>query len=229
MTRNVETEEDVSLQFKVIILGDGAVGKTSMITRFIDDSFSPAYKQTLGLDFHSHKIMLPESHAVMLQIWDIGGQSIGSKMLPHYVSGSHAILLVYDITNKESFLNIEEWHRIIVQTFRGQKPAVVGLVANKCDMIHSSEVSVESHHLFADENRLHSYRISAKSGDQVTACFANIAGLLTGVKICRHEAQRVRTVAAEVLSHPQHDTKFANSQVLRKATPKKTMNTCTLS
>ena len=103
-----EDDEEAPLQFKVVILGDGAVGKTSIIARFIQDTFSPSYKQTLGVDFHSNKVILPDGQYVTLQLWDIGGQSIGSKMLPHYISGSHAILLAYDITNKESFQNVED-------------------------------------------------------------------------------------------------------------------------
>ena len=83
-------------QFKVILLGDGAVGKTSIATRFCKDDFSVSYKQTIGLDFFLRTITLPNNVEVCLQIWDIGGQSIGGKMIGNYIYGAHAVLLCYE-------------------------------------------------------------------------------------------------------------------------------------
>ena len=209
-----DDEEEVPLQFKIVILGDGAVGKTSLVARFIEDTFSQSYKQTLGVDFHSNKVILPDGQDVTLQLWDIGGQSIGSKMLPHYISGSHAVLLAYDITNKESFANLEEWDRVVAKTFKGQNPVVTGLVANKSDMMHSCEVSTVEHNRFADENRMHSYRLSAKSGDQVHACFTRVAALLAGVKMSGTDiARKSRAVPATVLTHQQHDPQVLGGEM----------------
>ena len=100
--------EDVkTLQYKVILLGDGAVGKTSIAMRFSDDQFSQNYKQTVGVDFFIRRLKVPPNYEIALQIWDIGGQSIGSKMVTSYIGGAHAVLLCYDITNYESFANLE--------------------------------------------------------------------------------------------------------------------------
>ncbi|OQR88877.1 ras family GTPase [Thraustotheca clavata] len=87
------------LQFKVIILGDGAVGKTSIAMRHTENTFSNVYKQTIGLDFYLKRLSLPGD------VQDIGGQTIGGKMLKNYIFGAHVVLLVYDITNYESFDN----------------------------------------------------------------------------------------------------------------------------
>eukprot|EP00903_Cladosiphon_okamuranus_P020002 g18373.t2 len=84
-------EEPERLQYKVILLGDGTVGKTSIATRFAQDDFSQTYKQTIGLDFFVKRITLPGDVQVALQIWDIGGQSIGSKMMSKYIFGAHVI------------------------------------------------------------------------------------------------------------------------------------------
>ena len=73
-----DEDEDEPLQFKVILLGDGAVGKTSIATRFCHNDFGGTYKQTIGLDFFIHRMQIGRK-SVALQIWDIGGQSIGSK------------------------------------------------------------------------------------------------------------------------------------------------------
>ena len=102
---------------QVIILGDGAVGKTSISTRFTEDYFSRMYKQTIGLDFFIKRLVLPGDIHVALQIWDIGGQTIGGKMINNYIYGAQAVLLTYDITNYDSFCNLEDWYRLVRRTF----------------------------------------------------------------------------------------------------------------
>ena len=124
---NSSDDEPEQLQYKVILLGDGATGKTSIAMRFTDDHFAQQYKQTIGLDFFIKRLVLPGevcccqrirgcwmslslTHRsldlqvnVALQIWDIGGQTIGGKMIGNYIYGAQAVLLCYDITNYQSF------------------------------------------------------------------------------------------------------------------------------
>lgn len=95
-------EEPQSVQYKVILLGDGAVGKTSIAMQFAQNHFAQSYKQTIGVDFFIKRITLPNGPSVALQIWDIGGQSIGGKMIGNYIYGANAVLLCYDITNYQS-------------------------------------------------------------------------------------------------------------------------------
>merc|ERR1711998_583977 len=89
---SASSDEGDQMQFKVIVIGDGAVGKTSIVNRFCKDHFSNTYKQTIGLDFYLKRVTLPNVEAA-LQVWDIGGQQIGGKMLGNYIFGSHAVLL----------------------------------------------------------------------------------------------------------------------------------------
>ena len=81
-------DEPEQLQYKVILLGDGAVGKTSIAMRFTEDHFAKAYKQTIGVDFFIKRLVLPGEVHVALQIWDIGGQTIGGKMIGNYIYGA---------------------------------------------------------------------------------------------------------------------------------------------
>jgi Ras-related protein Rab-28 len=111
-----DDDEMEQLQFKIILLGDGAVGKTSIAQRCCHDAFAASYKQTIGLDFFMHRLRVGNKN-IALQIWDIGGQSIGSKMLANYIYGAHAVLLCYDITNFDSFQNLEDWYRVVRKTF----------------------------------------------------------------------------------------------------------------
>ena len=84
-------DEPEQLQYKVILLGDGAVGKTSIAMRFTEDHFAKAYKQTIGLDFFIKRLVLPGEVHVALQIWDIGGQTIGGKMIGNYIYGAQVL------------------------------------------------------------------------------------------------------------------------------------------
>merc|ERR1711985_196361 len=115
-------DEGEQMQFKVIVIGDGAVGKTSIVNRFCKDHFANSYKQTIGLDFFMKRVVLPGGVDVAMQVWDIGGQTIGGKMLGNYVYGSHAVLLAYDVTNAESFHNLADWLAVVNKEF--SKPGV---------------------------------------------------------------------------------------------------------
>lgn len=127
------------LQFKVLLLGDGAVGKTSVAMRFTEDYFSMTYKQTIGVDFFMKRLVLPGDVHVALQIWDIGGQSIGSKMVSNYIYGAQAVIYLYDITNYQSFQNLESWHRLVNKTFGKEKPPYSALIGNKSKVVAGRE------------------------------------------------------------------------------------------
>mmetsp|Transcript_14390 Transcript_14390/g.24149 ORF Transcript_14390/g.24149 Transcript_14390/m.24149 type:complete len:231 (+) Transcript_14390:133-825(+) len=202
-----DSEDEVEqLQFKVIILGDGAVGKTSICMRFTDNSFSKAYKQTIGLDFFIKKLVLPGDVHVALQIWDIGGQSIGSKMIHNYIYGAQAVLLVYDVTSYESFQNLEDWYRLVTRTFQRETMPYVALVANKSDLNHMRAVRQDAHNQFADENDMFGFGMSAKSGDQVNAAFHRVAAALAGIVLTRPELEvATKVVPAQIVNHQQHD------------------------
>lgn len=216
-----ERDDDIEVehhQFKVILLGDGAVGKTSISLRFAQDHFSQIYKQTVGVDFFIRRINLPPNNEIALQLWDIGGQSIGSKMISNYISGAHAVLLCYDITNFESFANLEDWYRIVTQTFAksGTKMPYVALVGNKFDLRHLTAVRIEQHNRFAEENELSaSFLLSAKSGDQVMSTFHKIAASLAGVELSKAEAELLQSsvVEAKIIDHKRHDETVNKGEV----------------
>lgn len=201
-----DSDEDVgeNHQFKVIVIGDGAVGKTSLINRFCQDGFAQSYKQTIGVDFFNKKMKLPSNVNVTLQIWDIGGQQIGGKMLGKYVYGSAAVLLCYDVTNPDSFKNLEDWLGFVRQEYKSspKKPLLV-LVGNKVDLPHLRQVKLEKHKIFAEENQMSSFLVSAKSGEKVGSMFSRIAAELTGIQLTKAEIEASdNVVTAQVVQHP---------------------------
>ena len=122
------------------------------------------------------RLDLPGNTHVALQIWDIGGQSIGSKMLGNYIYGSQAILICYDITNFQSFQNAEDWITLVRKVFpdADQMP-YMALVGNKVDMSHLRAVKSEKHTQLAESFNMKSFYVSAKTGDNVNTCFHKVA------------------------------------------------------
>ena len=176
-------------QYKIVVLGDGTVGKSSLILRFVEDFFGKSYKQTIGVDFFSKRFQLTPSVQVALQVWDIGGQSIFGKMINTYVKDSHAVILVYDITNYASFSNLQDWLKLVQKTFEGKPMPVMALVGNKTDLFHMQAVDLKSHKEFAETNKLYSFFASAKTGDQINIIFYKMAAALTGVEFKKEIVQ----------------------------------------
>ena len=90
-------------KFKVVFLGDSSVGKTSLINRFLHDSFDGVYRATIGLDFMTKKVQRDDQKNVKFQIWDTAGQERFRSLIPSYVHKSSVAVIVYDITNAETF------------------------------------------------------------------------------------------------------------------------------
>lgn len=201
-------------QLKVILVGDGSVGKTSIANRFAGDGFSKSYKQTIGVDFCLKQIVLDDT-LVTLQIWDIGGQSIGSRMLKKYIAGAHAVMMCYDMTNYDSFADLQDWLRLVEDAFRGEdgtaKLPFTGVIANKCDLSHMRMVKSQLHTQFVDENKFYGYTMSAKSGDQVDGCFHHVATVLSGKT--PDKARPAVAVKATIVEHARHDPRVYDGKL----------------
>ena len=118
-------------KFKLVFLGEQSVGKTSLITRFMYDSFDNTYQATIGIDFLS-KTMYLEDRTVRLQLWDTAGQERFRSLIPSYIRDSTVAVVVYDITNANSFHQTSKWIDD-VRTERGSD-VIIMLVGNKTDL-----------------------------------------------------------------------------------------------
>jgi len=182
-------EEPQYHQYKIVVLGDGTVGKSSLILRFIEDYFGKSYKQTIGADFFAKRLQLSDKIQCALQVWDIGGQSMFGKMVQTYIRDAHAVILTYDITNYASFADLQDWLRIVQKTFEKKKQPLIALVGNKTDLFHLQAVDLKSHKEFAENNKLYSFFASAKTGDQVNMIFYKLAALLSGIEFKKEVVQ----------------------------------------
>ena len=142
MTTMSSDKTNILKKYKIVFLGDQSVGKTSLITRFMYDTFDETYATTIGIDFLSKTMYLEEGKTVRLQLWDTAGQERFRSLIPSYIRDSHVAVICYDITNKKSFLNLDKWIKD-VKVERGDDVVIV-LVGNKLDLASTKrQVSVE--------------------------------------------------------------------------------------
>jgi len=165
-------------KYKLVFLGDQSVGKTSIITRFMYDTFDSTYQATIGIDFLS-KTMYLEDRTVRLQLWDTAGQERFRSLIPSYIRDSSVAVVVYDITNRNSFLNTAKWIDD-VRTERGTD-VVMMLVGNKTDLADKRQVSVEEGETRAKEHDIMFIETSAKAGFNIKALFRKVASALPGM------------------------------------------------
>lgn len=165
-------------KYKVVFLGKQSVGKTSLITRFMYDSFDNTYQATIGIDFLS-KTMYLEDRTVRLQLWDTAGQERFRSLIPSYIRDSTVAVIVYDITNVNSFEQVTRWIED-VRAERG-KDVIIVLVGNKTDLADKRHVSIDEGEKKAKELGVSLFiETSAKAGYNVKQLFRRIAAALPG-------------------------------------------------
>lgn len=165
-------------KYKLVFLGDQSVGKTSIITRFMYDNFDRHYQATIGIDFLS-KTMYLEDRTVRLQLWDTAGQERFRSLIPSYIRDSSVAVVVYDVTNRASFLNSTRW----VEDVRSERGSdvVICLVGNKTDLGNDKrQVSTEEGEEKSEKDGLLFMECSAKAGYNVKSLFRKLATSLPG-------------------------------------------------
>ena len=150
----------------IVTLGNGQVGKTSIILRYIDDRFSANYLSTIGIDSKIKKIKMPNGEQIKVKISDTAGQERFRSIASNYLKKANGILLVYDITCHESFSDINKWLQEINKN-ESTKPMV--LIGNKSDLEEKREVPKEEGMGYAKNvaKNIPFYETSCKTGDNV--------------------------------------------------------------
>ncbi len=162
--------------FKVIIVGAGKVGKTSLTIRFAEDRFRESYLPTLGVDFLTKNLAIDDKK-IKLQLWDTGGQEFVISLLPFYYTGAHGGVLVYDMTNRNSFNSLDYWLKQILQN-AGDIPLV--LAGNKIDILDQRKVTEEEGRSFAESRNLLYLETSAKTGVSIPDLFDILVKVIIG-------------------------------------------------
>ncbi|XWS77329.1 hypothetical protein CRYUN_Cryun01aG0251600 [Craigia yunnanensis] len=158
--------------FKLLLIGDSGVGKSCLLLRFADDSYIESYISTIGVDFKIRTVE-QDGKTIKLQIWDTAGQERFRTITSSYYRGAHGIIIVYDVTDQESFNNVKQWLNEIDRYASDNVNKL--LVGNKCDLTANKVVSYETAKAFADEVGIPFLETSAKDATNVEQAFMAMA------------------------------------------------------
>ncbi|MFX1492643.1 MAG: Rab family GTPase [Promethearchaeota archaeon] len=167
----------IDYKFKIAIVGDPGVGKTSLILRYTNNAFRRSYIPTLGVHV-SDKIFKVEDSSVQLVLWDIAGQVKFETMRQQFYLGSDAILLIFDLTNEKSFENLSNWYLDVKNQLKSRPDLVGFIVGNKKDLIEELKISAEKAIELANSQNLGYIETSALTGENVDSAFNELANKL---------------------------------------------------
>ena len=155
--------------YQICVVGDGAVGKTQIINRYVYGSYIKEYLDTNGLDYKKKKIQMDDGKIIKLKIWDTGGNERFRSVAKRSIEFAEGIILIYDVTHKDSFDNLDRWVRDIRENTSSKTP--IFLAGNKKDDEECRIIKKEQGEKFAKENNLMFSECSAKTGDNIDNIF----------------------------------------------------------
>lgn len=166
-------------KYKIVLLGNLAVGKTSIINQFMYGTFDHMHQPTIGIDFLSQTMYL-DDRTIRLQLWDTAGQERFRALIPSYIRDSSVAVIVYDVTNRQSFMDIDKW----VEDVRNERgtDVIIMVAGNKIDLADKRVVTLEEGDAKAADLNVMHIEVSAKAGVNVKTLFRRLAQELPGMK-----------------------------------------------
>jgi small GTP-binding protein len=189
------TVEDSKLRgfrYKIIVVGDPSVGKTSTVLRFTDNAFKRSYIPTIGVNI-SEKIVNYKDAQIKFVLWDIAGQSKFQRMRSYFYKGADGQLLVFDLTNPESFNSVSKWKADITNCLALDLPGLI--LGNKNDLIDPRKITIDQIKNLAEELHLGYFETSALTGENVHEAFLKFAAIL-------YEQSRIKAAAGASVKKP---------------------------
>lgn len=159
-------------QFKLVLLGESAVGKSSLVLRFVKGQFLDYQESTIGAAFLTQTVCLNDT-TVKFEIWDTAGQERYHSLAPMYYRGAQAAIVVYDITSYDSFDRAKKWVKELQR--QGNPNIVIALAGNKVDLASKRTVEIEESQAYSEENGILFMETSAKTAANVNELFVAIA------------------------------------------------------
>ena len=164
----MDDSEEYEMMIKVILIGDSGVGKTNIMSKFLKNQFLEDSKATVGVEFGS-KLFIQQGHKIKAQIWDTAGQEKYKAITSAYYKGSKGALVIYDITQKETFANIEKWVNDL--KCKGDPKITIIIIGNKSDLEEKRQISKEQGEEKAKSFGCAFLETSAFSGDNIEKAF----------------------------------------------------------
>ena len=155
-------------KLKVILLGDSGVGKTSIINQYIKKNFVETLS-TIGSEQH-YKIIKINKKEIQLKIWDTPGQTKFFNITKNSMRNTDIAILIYDITNKESFISLKQWYKKLIEVIKKDN-IIIGIASNKSDLLNEEVITSEEINTFAEEINVDVFSTSAKNYDNIEEMF----------------------------------------------------------
>ena len=172
--------QDYDYLFKVLLLGDSGAGKSSLILRYTEETFNSKLVNSIGVDFKMKKREI-DGKVIKVQIWDTAGHERFRSITYSYYRGANAIIIVFDLSDKKSFISITEWLKQIEK--HAKENVLKFLVGNKSDLVEERKVSFDEAKQYADEHELPYIETSAKEGININELFdSSITSFLNSSK-----------------------------------------------
>ena len=165
-------KKDSDITIKLLLIGNAFVGKTLIVQKFLDNTFSKTTMTTIGVDLQ-YKVLDINGKKVKYLIWDTAGEDRMKTMTYAYYRGCHVVLIVYDVTSKKSFENVTTWVECVDKFAKSNVLRI--LVGNKTDLEDKRVISKEEGKKLAEENGLKFYEISAKTMNGLVEMFEDVA------------------------------------------------------
>ena len=166
----MEKLEGIDIVYKFLLLGESTVGKTSIIIRYIENTFNDSNTSTCGVDV-KHKYVSCDNNKIRLDIWDTAGQERFRGLAKNYFRGAHGFILVYDITNKESFIKLKGWIKDAKEKINKEDSFKIMVVGNKKDCENDRAVEYNTLKQFGEDNKFIFSEVSAKTGEGIDKLF----------------------------------------------------------
>ena len=165
----------LTMLYKILLLGDGAVGKTSTILKYVENKIPESYSATMGVDIMNTEVKTTGGIIVSLNIWDIAGQSHFKPIRNKFYSGAQAAIVIFDVTRPETFLHTKEWISEVNSELKEDIPMI--LVGNKIDLQENKKISLTDM-VFEKERHpsiFAAFETSAITGEGISIVFHKIA------------------------------------------------------
>ena len=178
-------------EFKIILVGDPGVGKTSIMTKFVSNEFQNTYLSTIGVEFKSKEIHINNNTCARLKIWDTCGQEKFRAITRQYFKNSEGVFVVFDLTNKETTKKLDIWMKDIKDNI--DNDYFIFLIGNKSDIKDRDLTIAEEAKQFAINKKINYYEVSAKTGSGIYNIFEKMASKLINKKKIEKSKEEINT------------------------------------
>ena len=173
---NLEIETKYNHLYKIIIIGDTSVGKTALLSKYLRNTFPSAPLPTVATEFATKIIQIKEGGFIKAQIWDTAGEEKYKSITYHHYKKSVGALILYDITKKSTFDNVQNWYDDLI--LKAEKGCIIALIGNKLDLLEKNEnkreVTKEEAQTYAKNNNMLFYETSALNGNNINDIFEEL-------------------------------------------------------